>query len=185
MKKPYQIYDLPIPDDDHKMAYVMERDKLNFESSKIWIYIGADVKDPTFAKVGMTMSDLSTRSTSTGNSNYFLFCAFQCYHGTSAEQVREIERGAQQYLDYMFGEDKRGRFPETNRPSECYYGINFEDFFFHLHEYLWEHQIRHFPTSCYVSSDDPNWEYGSAISWLFNDIVPLHVRKHYLNLIIK
>uniref|UniRef100_UPI003CFA6F99 hypothetical protein n=1 Tax=Enterobacter cloacae complex sp. 280C5 TaxID=3395861 RepID=UPI003CFA6F99 len=40
MKKPQQMYDLQIPDDDYKMAAVMERDKLNFESPNKWFYIG-------------------------------------------------------------------------------------------------------------------------------------------------
>lgn len=185
MIKPHQPYDLPIPDDDYKAAYVMERDKLNFESRDLWVYLGADLANPTFAKVGITTGDLRSRSSSTSNPNYYLFCAFQCYYGTTPEQLRHIERGALDYLDGVFGPEKRGVHTESQCKSECYYGINFEDFFIHLYEYLWEHHIRHFPTGTYVSEENPHWEYGSVLSYLFNDIVTLNVRRHYLNLIVK
>lgn len=185
MRKPHQPYDLPIPDDDYKAAYVMERDKLNFESTNIWVYLGADLNNPTFAKVGITMNDLRSRSSSTAHPSYYLFCAFQCDYDTTPEQLRQIERGALEYLDGVFGPVKRVVHTESQRLSECYDGIHFEDFFFHLHDYLWEHHIRYFQTSSYVSDENPNWVYGSTLSSHFNDIVPSDVKEHYRNLILK
>lgn len=92
MKKPQQMYDLQIPDDDYKMAAVMERDKLNFESPNKWFYVGADSRDLGFAKVGITMGDLTSRSYGTNNPNFYLFCAFQCQQSTTEAQLKSIEK---------------------------------------------------------------------------------------------
>ncbi|HDH0708496.1 hypothetical protein QNN86_08765 [Citrobacter sp. C348] len=185
MKKPHQSYDLPIPDDDYKMAYVMERDKLNFESRDIWVYLGADVADPTFAKVGITMKNMGSRSSSSANPRYYLFCAFQCRHDTTKERLRQIEKGALNYLDAIFGSEKRERHTESQILSECYYGINFEDFFFHLHDYLWENHYGDFQACDYVSETNPEWVYGGVLSFEFNERVTLDVRKRYLSMIVK
>ena len=185
MKKSKQTYDLPIPDDDYKMAAVMENHKANFESPNIWLYVGADLNNPNFVKVGITMGDLSTRSSSTTHPGYYLFCAFQCYHNTTVEELKQIEQGALNYLDSVFGQDKRARHTESQRLSECYLGINFEIFFAHLHAYLWDHHIRHFQTAEYVHDTNPDWVYGSALSWEFNPRVSYEDRKRYLALIIQ
>ncbi|HHS9931473.1 TPA: hypothetical protein ACTW4B_003512 [Klebsiella pneumoniae] len=132
MKKPQQIYDLQIPNDDYKMAAVMERDKLNFESPNKWFYVGADSRDLSFAKVGITMGDLTSRSYGTNNPNFYLFCAFQCQQSTTEAQLKSIEKSAISYLDGVFcaenGQTKRARHMESQRLSECYYDVNFEDF---------------------------------------------------------
>lgn len=94
MRKPPQIYNLEIPDDDYKMAAVMGRDKENFESSNIWFYVGADCRNPSFAKVGITQGDLRSRSYSSANPNYHIFCAFQCTQDTTNAQLKSIERNA-------------------------------------------------------------------------------------------
>lgn len=61
MRKPQQTFDLEIPD-DYKLASVLERDRADFESTNIWFYVGADYRDSRFAKVGITMGDLRSRS---------------------------------------------------------------------------------------------------------------------------
>jgi hypothetical protein len=185
VRKPHQPYDLEIPDDDYKMAWVMKRDKSNFESKNNWVYLGADRRDSSFAKVGITTKGLETRSYSPANPNYYLFCAFQCYYNTTPEQLRHIERGAFNYLDRVFGLDKRGVHTESQRLSECYYGIDFEAFFIHLHDYLWNNHIQHFQSCSYVDNEDSSLVYGSLLSFQFNQLVPPPLRMRYLNMVLK
>lgn len=89
MRKPYQSYDLEIPN-DFKTAAVMERDRINFESPNKWLYVGADCRNLNFAKIGITMNDLRSRSYSSANPNYYLFCAFQCQQSTTKEQLEVL-----------------------------------------------------------------------------------------------
>lgn len=189
MRKPRQSYDLHIPDDDYKAAYIMERDKLNFESRSIWLYVGADYSNARYAKVGITMGDLASRSYSSANPRYFLFCAFQCYHNTTKEELERIEGDALAYLDDVFKEDngqtKRARHFESQRLSECYYDINFEEFFACLHDYLWENHIRYFQTCDYVDEGDTDCVYGGVLSWIFNPRVPFNIRRRFLRMIAR
>jgi hypothetical protein len=188
MRKQQQIYDLEIPyDDDYKMTDVMERDRANYESQKIWFYLGADDMNPGFAKIGITMGDLSTRSYSSANPNYFIFCAFQCRYDTKVEQLKIIERDAKSYLDSVFcwedGQTKRVRHRESQQLSECYYNINFEDFFVELHEYLIDNHYRYFQTMSYGFSEDI--DEGYALAWEFNPILPAHVQRRFLRMILR
>ncbi len=189
MRKPFQRYDLPIPDDDYKMKHVMERDKVNFESDRIWLYVGADYRNATYAKVGITMGDLRSRSYSSANPNYFLFCAFQCYPTTTKAELEGIETRVLACLDDVFtydnGQTKRARHFESQRLSECYYDIHFEDFFACLHDYLWDRESRHFMTDEYVDSNDISVVYGGVISFLFNDRIPDNVRRRFLRMIVR
>lgn len=184
MKKPEQSYDLKIPDDDYKMAEVMENDKKDFESSDIWVYLAADSTNPSFAKVGITMGDLTGRSYDTGNPNYYMFCAFQCGHKTTQSQLKDIERSVFRHLDEIFtnedGSTKRGRFFESGRLSECYYDIDFEHFFVTLHDYLLDKHIRHFSIGGYIYGDE-----RYALSMHFNNLLPFHVKTDFLSMILR
>lgn len=182
MKKPQQIYDQEIPDDDYKMAWGMERDKANVESTKKWLYIGADSRNPGYAKVGMTMGDMSTRSTSTASPPYYLFCAFQLRHDIKKEQLKNIENGAFAYLDGVFP-GRREKHRETQRLSECYYDIDFEDFFCHLHDYLYNNHHNHFLITGFDNGfGDVE---GSALAWHFNDLVSLQDRRRFIYMILQ
>lgn len=187
MKKPQQIYDLEIPDDDYKMAAVMERDRLNFESPNKWFYVGADSTDSCFAKVGITMGDLRSRSYSSSNPNYYLFCAFQCQQSTTEDQLKKIERNALSYLDKVFcdenGQTKRGRHMESQRLSECYYDVNFEDFFVLLHDYLLDNYVSYFQTC--VLKNEVGFDEGYALAWEFNQQLPEDVKRHFLSMILR
>ncbi len=111
----------------------MERDRINFESPNKWLYVGADCRNLNFAKIGITMNDLRSRSYSSANPNYYLFCAFQCEQSTTKEQLERIEQCALIYLDDVFRYDngltKRACHFESGYLSECYYDVDFEDFF--------------------------------------------------------
>ena len=138
MRKPQQTFDLEIPD-DYKLASVLERDRADFESTNIWFYVGADSRDSRFAKFGITMGDLRSRSYSTSNPNYYLFCGFQCKHDTTRADLKNIERDGLSYLDEYY--PNRAPHRESRRLSECFYDINFEDFFVDVHQYLHEFRV--------------------------------------------
>lgn len=180
VRKPTQTYDLHIPDDDYKAAYVQGRDKANFESPNIWIYLGADIRDPSYAKVGLTMGDLSSRSYSSANPHYHIFCAFQCVVGTTGEQLKRIEEGALAYLDSMFPK-RRAYHYESQRLSECYYDIDFEDFFIEIHNYLLDKHPSSFMDVIHVNEIDMDDGYTLAME--FNPRIPLIDRKKYIELI--
>lgn len=187
MRKTQQIYDLEIPDDDYKMAIVMQRDKENFESPNIWFYVGADITNHGFAKVGITMGDLRSRSYSSANPNYFLFCAFQCDQCTTRLELESIEHAALNYLDAMFcwdnGLTKRARHVESQRLSECYYHINFEEFFACLHDYLLDNHGRYFQTADF--ENDEGFVEGYALSWQFFPRLKSEVKRQYLRKILR
>nr|WP_229915941.1 hypothetical protein [Rahnella sp. LAC-M12] len=164
------------------MKAVMERDKANFESPNIWFYVGADSRDPGFAKVGITMGDLRSRSYSSANPNYYLFCAFQCIQGTSKSQLESIELGALTHLDAVFP-NHRTRHMESQRLSECYYNIDFEYFFSCLHDYLHDNHYSNFQTAGFVNElgDDD----GYALAWEFNPLLPPEVKSRFRSLILR
>lgn len=180
MRKPSQAYDLPIPE-DYKIATVMQHDKANYESSMIWLYLGAVERHPDFAKIGITMGDLSTRSSSSANPDYHLFCAFQCDQRTTKEQLESIEQSALNYLDNVFGQEKRARHKESQRLSECYYGINFTEFFLSLHDYLLDNHVRYFQTVGYYN--DQGFEEAYSLSCYFNTLVSPIVQSRFIELI--
>ncbi|MFW5393975.1 hypothetical protein V1951_22175 [Yersinia sp. 2544 StPb PI] len=158
MRKPQRLYDLVLPADaDYKMESIYERDKSNFESSDKWLYVGADARNPNYAKIGMTMGDLVSRSYSSANPGFYLFCAFQCEQSTTKSQLEEIERSALCYLDSVFkredGTTKRVCHFESGRISECYYDIDFEYFFQLLHDYLYRNHARYFQINGLESND--------------------------------
>lgn len=182
MRKPLQTYNLEIPDDDYKLAEVMERHKANFESPNIWFYVGADSANPSFAKVGITMGDLRSRSYSSSNPNYYLFCAFQCDQGTTKSQLESIERKALAYLDDVFP-GTRARHSESQRLSECYYDIDFEDFFVTLHDYLLDNHCSNFQTASF--ENEVGIEEGYALAWEFNPCLSRAEQRRFRNLILR
>jgi len=187
VRKPQQSYDLEIPDDDYKMAAVMIRDKVNFESPYKWVYVGADARSPGDAKVGITMDDLRSRSYSTGNPGYYLLCAFQCDQRITQQQLEDIERSAMNYLDRVFVDDngitKRVRHWESQRLSEWYYGINFEEFFVRVHDFLYDNYSTYFLVDAYTN--ELGEMDGQALSWFFNPQLEPGVSERYLRMILR
>lgn len=59
------------------------------DSGLNWIYIGADVNNKNWSKVGKTTKKLSTRSTGTQNPGYVLFCGFQIKRDFSVHDIEE------------------------------------------------------------------------------------------------
>lgn len=143
--------DYPLELDPHacyKTEHIHNKSKENFESTEKWLYLGADLKNNSFAKIGLTMADLTTRSSSSGNPNYYIFCAFKCENNITKLQLENIERSALKYLDSVFtnpdGSTKRALHAESGRISECFYDINFIRFFNIFHCYLYENHRTNF-----------------------------------------
>jgi hypothetical protein len=78
MKKEIVFLDEYIFSDDYKLAHVEMEIIKSFESAERWLYLGADATNASFARIGITMGDLRSRSYSSANPNYYLFCAFKC-----------------------------------------------------------------------------------------------------------
>ncbi|APQ14588.1 hypothetical protein BJP27_22895 [Pseudomonas oryzihabitans] len=125
----------------YKMESIYNESKENFESVEKWLYLGADLRDGGYAKLGLTMGDLSSRSYSSANPYYYIFCAFKCHCEMDGRKLASIERDALRYLDGVFvnpdGSTKRVPHTESGRMSECFYNIDFVEFFVVLHEYLY------------------------------------------------
>lgn len=154
MRRPKREYELDLdPNADYKEAHLHDLAREEFESIHNWLYLGADVRDGGFAKVGMTMDDLGSRSSNSGRPSFYIFCAFKCRSNISRSKLEYIEDSAFNYLDQIFvnpdGSTKRELHAESGRLSECYYGINFMDFFIALHDYLYDHFYDCFSTTGY------------------------------------
>lgn len=86
-----------------------------FDSSA-WIYIGGDVYNRTWSKVGKTANGLNTRHTSSQNPGYFIYAAFNIVRG----DVHKIESELLGYLERECGLMRIAHF-STGSPSECFW----------------------------------------------------------------
>ncbi|KKF38521.1 MULTISPECIES: hypothetical protein [Hafniaceae] len=149
MRKPFQEYPFKLdPRADYKEEYLYNKAKQNCESTTTWLYLGADTAIPTYAKIGITMGDLTSRSYSTARPTYYVFCGFKCRADLNALELAEIESCALRYLDDQFknhdGTTKRVNHAESGRLSECFYDVDFDSFFVTLHDYLYGRYRRDF-----------------------------------------
>ncbi|AFI89935.1 hypothetical protein EXT68_03790 [Pectobacterium parmentieri] len=188
MKKLKVAYSLPLdPNADYKMAWLHERDKRNFESLNKWLYLGADIKDDGFAKVGLTMDDLVSRSYSSANPNYYLFCAFKCRDNITKTEIKNIELGAVEYLELEFsnedGTSNRARHAESGHLSECFYNINFTNFFISYHDYLYEKHHRDFLVTEFKNEfgDDE----GNFLDCEFNPRFTLQEKNKFIRMLLR
>lgn len=167
--------------EDYKAEYIWERSRLDIESTEIWLYLAADAANDTFAKVGLTMGDLSSRSYSSGNPRYYLFCAFKCKHDLQESKLKSIEDDLLSKLEdryrYDDGSTKRERFHESGRKSECFYDIDFLEFFKDIHFELYENHRSSFVIS--GMSDGFGSTDGEFVDCIFNSKVsdPHHYRR--------
>lgn len=170
MKREKLVYNLPIPEDDYKIQSIMTEDKKNFESVDKWLYVGADIKNEGFAKIGITTGNLQSRSYSSANPNYYIFCAFKCIHDISKKELKSIEEMVLSILDRKFtnehGVTKRVRHFESNAMSECFYDIDFKDILYNVHLELYEKHRRYFSTSGLFDNDEN--DLGDVLDCEFN-----------------
>lgn len=158
MKRTKIDYDLELdPFACYKMEFVHNESKENFESTEKWLYLGTNARDSKFAKVGITMGDLTTRSSSSESPGYYLFCAFKCRHNITRPQLNTIEESALKYLESVFtnldGSTKRASHHESGRISECFFDIDFLEFFRELHYYLYENHRNQFLLSVFENGE--------------------------------
>ncbi|MBC8721423.1 hypothetical protein F6X37_07410 [Paraburkholderia sp. 31.1] len=171
MKRTKREYDLELdPFACYKMEFIHNESKANFESTEKWLYLGANARDSEFAKVGVTMGDLATRSSSSESPSYYLFCAFKCRSNIQISKLKAIENSALNHLGDVFvyhdGSTKRALHHESGRISECFYDVDFLDFFVELHYFLYKNYYSYFLLSGF--ENEAGFDEGEFIDCEFN-----------------
>ncbi|WP_148280145.1 hypothetical protein [Rubrivivax gelatinosus] len=162
---------------DYKLEHTERESKRNIESTDIWLYLGADVVDKNFAKIGITMGDLASRSYSSSRPTYYLFCAFKFKCNVSAQEVKRVEVDVLSRIDGLHrnkdGSSKRMVHCESGVPSECFYPVEFFAFFKDLHDEIYDHHRGSFVISGY--ENECGVEDGEFVDCIFS---PLQERRH-------
>lgn len=168
-KEKVSLEDWPLSD-DYKLRHLEIETKLNFESTEKWLYLGADIAKPDFAKIGLTMGDLSSRSYSSGSPGYHLFCAFKCVHDITREKLKSIEANILKKFErkyiYEDGSTKRLNHYESGKPSECFQPVDFLGFFADLHSEIIDNHRDSF-VIC-AKDDGAGGYYGEFVATKFN-----------------
>lgn len=159
-----------IPERDYDLQCGEEEMRRDLESVEKWLYLGADCLDNSFAKVGMTMGDLTSRSYSSSRPSYFLFCAFKCRDKISFADIKRIEWGVLSIIDGKHrnsdGSSKRMRHFESGALSECFSPIDFDSFFKDVHDAIYDNFRNDFVVSGLVNEYDQ--DVGDFIDCIFN-----------------
>jgi len=142
---------------DYKMSQLIHDNRESFASVDKWLYLGADNRNSNFAKVGITGGNLTSRSYSSANPTYYLFCAFKFKHNVSKVDMKIVEDDVLSKLDkYWLDEyeiSKRLCHYESNVLSECFDNVDFEDFYKNLHHLIYTHHRAKFEISGYQAND--------------------------------
>lgn len=156
---------------DYKMSQLLHNDRENFASTEKWLYLGADSRDSCFAKIGITMGDLRSRSYSSARPSYYLFCAFKLRYNISKQDLKKLEKNLLSKMDKVYcnedGTSKREKHSESGRLSECYYPIDFLEFFKDLHYEIYTHYRNEFVLVGFYN--EFNVCEGEFIDCFFND----------------
>lgn len=171
---------------DYKLEHVEQEMQRNFESVDKWLYLGADYLDPTFAKVGMTMGDLTSRSYSSSRPSYYLFCAFKCKDEISLVEVKQIENHVLSRIDGLHrnpdGSSKRMKHFDSGALSECFLPVDFSQFYKDVHDSIYENHRNNFVISGWINNygiDD-----GEFVECIFNKKVGQN-HQRYMNMILR
>lgn len=188
MKRKHREYNLELDSEaDYKEEWIYDRDKENYESVTKWLYLAQDVTDLFYAKIGITMGDLTARSYSSANPNYRIFCAFKCKFNISQKHLRAIENSALLNLEEMYTNPSfrmpRMRHVESRRNSECFTGIHYLNVFRDLHHYLYENHRSDFVT-CGLINDVGHCE-GELIDLEFNPNLSRNKIRKYKEMIVE
>jgi hypothetical protein len=95
-----------------------------------WIYIGGDIYNREWSKVGKTANGLNTRHRSSQNPGYFIYTAFNIIRGN----VHEIEENLLKYLSAQPNLDRLIHFSTSNL-SECF-RLNPEQMTFRVEDFI-------------------------------------------------
>ncbi|NAO26202.1 hypothetical protein PsdCFBP2356_06370 [Pseudomonas syringae pv. dysoxyli] len=185
LRKDKLPWDESISFDDYKLDHVYTQTMMNFTSVDKWLYLGADAGNDRFAKIGITMGDLGSRSYSSANPNYYLFCAFKCNHDVSRDELIHMENVVLERLDglfkYDYGASKRMYHYESGVLSECYQNINFQEFFVTLHQEIYDGFRHKFVISEMVT--EIGMGYGEFVDCLFSHKITNH--QYFRDMIIQ
>ena len=174
---PEDILDEYFYDDghDYKMSVVIQDNRRSFASVSKWLYLGADDRDPNFAKVGITEGNLASRSYSSANPRYYLFCAFKFNYKISKEDMEFVENDILSKLENNWcggdGRSKRLRHYESNVLSECFEDVDFINFYQDLHRLIYTYHRDKFEISGYQANE---FDEGDAefVTCIFNKRLP-------------
>lgn len=172
---------------DYKMSQLIHDSRENYASVGNWLYLGADNRNPKFAKVGITEGDLSSRSYSSASPGYHLFCAFQFDYKTTKSEMKSIEDDVLCRLDEMWCDsDKRSKrlhHYESGVISECFDGVDFIEFYKDLHYLIYTHHRNEFKISGYQANefDEGDLEFVYCI---FNKRLPKN-QNEYIEMILQ
>ncbi|MFC4346130.1 hypothetical protein [Cupriavidus numazuensis] len=165
----YERFDL-FSRDDYKLEHVEQEAGRNFESLDKWLYLGADILDKNFAKIGMTMGDLASRSYSSTRPSYYLFCAFKFKHNISMQDVKRVENDVLLRIDCLHrnvdASSKRMIHYESGQLSECFYPVDFFDFYKDVHFEIYDRHRDSFVICGY--ENEFGMDDGEFVDCIFN-----------------
>lgn len=137
-----------------------------------WIYIGGDIYNRIWSKVGKTTNGLNTRHRSSQNPGYFIYTAFNIIRG----DVHEIESNLLEYLDAKPDLERLIHF-STGNLSECF-RLNPEQMTFLVEDFIennydscvtYENSL-HGDMSRYQCRDDIRHYYGNTKLQSFSSV---------------
>lgn len=179
----YSGLELGFRDDDYETEQMMHDAIQNLESVDKWLYLGADIANSAWAKIGITSGDLRSRSYSSANPNYYIFCAFKFRYNVTKEQMRNVEMKLLRWFDQdfedLYGDRRRLRHYESSKLSECYCPVDFSYVLDNLHYELFHNYSRFFVIQGYeneIGEDD-----GATVKCEFSPTLHIDKRKHLLN----
>lgn len=155
---------------DYKLEYIQREAKKNFESLDKWLYLGADELDANFAKIGITMGNLTSRSYCSSRPSYYLFCAFKFIYNISKQDVKRIEDDVLSKIDILYrnpdDSSKRMIHYESRKVSECFYPVNFFDFYKDVHLIIYNDHRNSFEICGYENEDGE--DDGEFVDCIYN-----------------
>lgn len=192
MRKPttiidYSEIDIDSRNLDYKTEALIHDTIQNLESGIKWLYVGADISNPNWVKIGITLGDMGSRSYSSANPNYYIFCAFQFRYDKSEEEVKLVEAELFSKLDLIFkdwyGTPLRMRHYESGKLSECYFPVDFEYFFYTLYNEIYQNYRNYFQIHGYeneVGDID-----GDFVSCNFSSKLDRDLKKNYFQKLLR
>ncbi|HHP6708641.1 TPA: hypothetical protein ACSE6Y_003751, partial [Acinetobacter baumannii] len=183
----YSDLELGFKNRDYKTEQLMHDAFQNLLNEKKWLYLGADISNHEWVKIGITAGDLRSRSYSSANPNYYIFCAFQFKYNVTIEEMRKVEMDIHYKFDQDFIKDygisKRLGHYESGRPSECYFPVDFSYVFEKLHYELFHNYSLYFYKIGY--ENEIGDEHGATLYCEFSPTIPIGTKKSLLQKIMQ
>ena len=176
-------FEIEIQDLDYKTEQLMHDAIQNLQNVRKWLYLGADISNREWVKIGITTGDLRSRSYSSANPNYYIFCAFQFNYNVTMKEMRRVELDMHNKFDRYFisqyGSSRRLNHFESGRPSECYCPVDFLFVLEDLHYELFHNYSLYFSKIGYENEiDDID---GATVRCEFSPTLPKKMQNKLLN----